>query len=446
MASFTYPNPNNTHTPQTTNKMASFTYYISPHESSRVEAAVDQNFSAELHRADDTVIPARADFVWLHTPTQHDRQLREASTIVSQLSGIEVLENKANLALLEQDVAAPTLASFVVKGRAGFVAWAQQRAQDTVATVWIAKDASANGGQGLFVFSTHSWETTAAQLDPERPTVYVVQRYVERPLLWENQFKFHFRVYCVLTADRRMWCYRRAFAHVANKPFALDAPFEDTETHITNVAANVHNEELFHPYPIVDLPSERPHLWAAMGTLFASLMTVAAPFMRHQLSVDHFVLIGADFLPDADGRMWLLELNSPPCLGAYQGGDAASMAVNPMEQAIAPLVTSMMRDVINDFVLCPLENAVTVGVGAEKGVASSSVVPPTAPRPMSTNFVPMGVAQEVVVTSPAELKGKNQMAFALFKWKKRRREKMAMKARAEAVVVAAAAAAVAASE
>jgi hypothetical protein len=108
-------------------------------------------------------------------------------------------------------------------------------------------------------------------------------------------------------------------------------------------------------------------------------------------------------------------------------------------------VTSMMADVINDFVLCPLENAASVGVGAEKGVASSSVVPPTAPRPMSTNFVPMGVAQEVVVTSPAELKGKNQMAFALFKWKKRRREKMAMKARAEAaaeaVVVAAAAAA-----
>ena len=56
--------------------------------------------------------------------------------------------------------------------------------------------------------------------------------------------------------------HRSAFAHVANKPFQLDAAFDDTETHITNVAANVHDTELFHAYPVVDLPVEHPELSA----------------------------------------------------------------------------------------------------------------------------------------------------------------------------------------
>ena len=88
----------------------------------------------------------------------------------------------------------------------------------------------------------------------------MVQLYVHRPLLWEGRFKFHLRVYCVLTAQMQFHCYRRAFAHVSNKPFTLScfdpdhhAPrgaaargggasqegerYFDHEVHITNVAS-----------------------------------------------------------------------------------------------------------------------------------------------------------------------------------------------------------------
>ena len=72
------------------------------------------------------------------------------------------------------------------------------------------------------------WESVIPSVGPA--DIYVVQRYVERPMLWEarrhctrvrpvptstciasvlhrlapqGKFKFHFRVYCVLTADMR---------------------------------------------------------------------------------------------------------------------------------------------------------------------------------------------------------------------------------------------------
>ena len=44
---------------------------------------------------------------------------------------------------------------------------------------------------------------------------------------------------------------------------------------------------------------------------------VAAPFLHFQRSTDSFMLIGADLLPDDHGGLWLLELNCPPCMGAY---------------------------------------------------------------------------------------------------------------------------------
>ena len=73
--------------------------------------------------------------------------------------------------------------------------------------------------------------------------------------------------------------YRRAFAHVANKPFSMPtastsvgaAPVWDPEVHLTNAGANVHNLELFHPYPIVDLPKDYPAFWTQIKQLFSSL-------------------------------------------------------------------------------------------------------------------------------------------------------------------------------
>ena len=72
---------------------------------------------------------------------------------------------------------------------------------------------------------------------------------VERSL---RGHKFHLRVYVVIMADLRAYIYRRAFAHVANKPYryrrsarqgvsqgdtsSTSTSTSDTEEHITNVS------------------------------------------------------------------------------------------------------------------------------------------------------------------------------------------------------------------
>ena len=136
------------------------------------------------------------------------------------------------------------------------------------------------------------------------------------------------------------------------------------------------------------------------------------------------MFVGADILPDADGNAWLLELNCPPCLGAYQGKmDEALLDDNPMEQAIAPLVTSVMRDLIGDFVLPALfrsrggakggataKGAAKEGGGGEggkegdgaQGAAAATVLGSATdvgecPVPNSGNFVAVGEVQDVDV-------------------------------------------------
>merc|ERR1711871_1135736 len=82
-----------------------------------------------------------------------------------------------------------------------------------------------------------------------------------------------------------------------------------------------------------------------------NIIRKSSTFMQYQTSRNNFMLIGADFIPDADGNIWLLELNCPPCMAAYQGADEESLESNKFEQAIRPLVSGVVRDVINDFVL-----------------------------------------------------------------------------------------------
>ena len=122
-------------------------------------------------------------------------------------------------------------------------------------------------------------------------------------------------------------------------------------------------------------------------------------------------------LPDADGGVWLLELNCPPCLGAYQGKlDEKLAESNPLERAIAALVVPMMRDLLAKFVLRPLRHPQVGGadVCASDATAESD----------EDAFIPMCVPQ-----SPTILRGDhdadafNALSWATHKWKSRRRAK-----------------------
>lgn len=115
---------------------------------------------------------------------------------------------------------------------------------------WVLKDAEANGAGGVWVLSRHRWRAlcgvdAATFATPRSPLHqghrYVAQRYVGGSssggdkggcgcglALWFGR-KCHVRCYAVVTGDLGVWVHRRAFLHVANKPFAkgVDSEADD---------------------------------------------------------------------------------------------------------------------------------------------------------------------------------------------------------------------------
>ncbi len=420
-----------------------FKYYLSPYESSRVEKAINDNFNSIFEKIDPgnnnndnnngkKQVLSGLDFVWIHTLSKDNYDIRMASTVCSQIAGIEVLENKANLALLCKDLDPfMALESYVVYGRAQFIKWceAEQRKMKTCVENnenyhdgWIAKDSTANGGEGLYQFTiSNDKYLSQVQGKIDDATEYVIQRYVNNPLLWDGKYKFHFRVYCVLNASMEFYAYRKAFAHVCNKEY-VDVNTEndefDPEIHISNVAANIHDENYFHNYPTVDLPTEFPSLWLKIESTMKNIIRESSKFMQYQTSQNNFMLIGADFIPDANGNAWLLELNCPPCMAAYQGADEEALESNKFEQAIRPLVSSVVRDVINDFVLPILYRKTFcksnfVSVVGKQGFISSR----------SGNFIQLNSDDEVIklfepsIANGAKDLSKNTLSWKVFKWR-----------------------------
>lgn len=166
---------------------------------------------------------------------------------------------------------------------------------------------------------------------------FVIQRYITDPDLWHGTHKYHYRVYAALFGDGRLLVHPHAFAHVANtaytyggaipKEFCTDSDGAfATEMHITNVAANINADGIesgtgnstgcFHGFPTVCLAEEKPFVWENVLRSLVHVCESARPFMSRQRNANHFCYIGADFLVDATGVPWLLELNVPPCLSA----------------------------------------------------------------------------------------------------------------------------------
>ena len=144
-----------------------YTYWVSPHEISRIPWLLSSPALAHQFRrltAEEAAAGATADFVWLHKSTKSAERLRGAAKVCSLLSGFEALEDKRNLALLQQRMSVPTLTSFVCEAPAQLRRWCATRlGSGGAGGMWMVKDAGGNGGDGLWVLTreNHVSPTTA---------------------------------------------------------------------------------------------------------------------------------------------------------------------------------------------------------------------------------------------------------------------------------------------
>ena len=74
-----------------------------------------------------------------------------------------VLEDKGNLALLQQRMGVPMVESFVIKSPKEFSAWCENR-WASADKVWIVKDVGGCGGEDIWLFNAANWKEVCAKL------------------------------------------------------------------------------------------------------------------------------------------------------------------------------------------------------------------------------------------------------------------------------------------
>ena len=388
--------------------MTPFTYHCVPGERSRIAEVMRAHFGGVFQPWEETEQGTAADFVWAHTREPSNDAMTVPARVCSMLSFAEVLESKANLALLRPRLRRPatSLECTVVRGAEHLRAWCASQYGAECGSgggVWALKDSASNGGDGLWCVHQRSWRVVVAQVAAfeaslqrrergevgaaneggeelrEAPRLYVLQRWVENPMLWQGSRKFHLRVYHVLLASGQVFSFRHAFAHVANRPWAPHSHSSssfDRQIHLTNVSCNSKDEAAFAGFLGVDVPERYPAQWRAMQRALADVTAAAAPFLAAQAGAAHFAHIGGDWMLDDAGGAWLLELNCPPCMFAYDGeggggggsgsGSDSEPPVHPHEAAVAPAMRRSTRALIDAFVL-PVLRGDEVVVHAREG-------------------------------------------------------------------------------
>ncbi|KAI0514932.1 survival protein sure-like phosphatase/nucleotidase [Xylaria bambusicola] len=240
---------------------------------------------------------------------------------------------------------------------------------------WILKPGMSDRGQGIRLFCTMAqlqdifdgWEAERPDSDDEGEDAddedggdyiatsqlrhFVAQPYIDPPLLLPgDDRKFHIRTYVACVGGLDVYVYRHMLALFAAKPYvpprysppqqdqgheesSLSGGNIDLEAHLTNtclqrsVAENT--VQLFWDLPLSDLPSSssvgeeeggskgrdaKTHIFEQICDLTGEVFEAAARTMQmHFRPLENaFEIFGLDFLVDAAGDVYLLEVNAFP--------------------------------------------------------------------------------------------------------------------------------------
>lgn len=230
---------------------------------------------------------------------------------------------------------------------------------------WILKPGMSDRGQGIRLFSTmqelqeifDEWEADAPDSDQEEEgdendggqeaqksrddsaddgdylatsdlRHFVAQSYIHPPLLLpgHDNRKFHIRTYVLCVGGLDVYVYREMLALFAGKPYV--APWDessDLEVHLTNTCLQRSAKDgSVHRFWDIDLDTRQNDTSASSvskDAIFDQICKItgevfeaaAREMMMHfQPLPNAFEVFGVDFLVDAEGNVWLLEVNSFP--------------------------------------------------------------------------------------------------------------------------------------
>lgn len=250
---------------------------------------------------------------------------------------------------------------------------------------WILKPGMSDRGQGIRLFSTmeelqgifDEWEEDMPDSDEEDDEDapadsgrgqdddeegdgimtshlrhFVAQPYIHPPLLLpgSGNRKFHIRTYVLCSGSMDVYVYRDMLALFAGKPYV--APWEqggeDLEAHLTNTCLQRSvSDGTVRRFWDLELPStaaagpSKEDMFSQICGITGDVFEAAARgmMMHFQPLPNAFELYGLDFLVDAAGTAWLLEVNAFPDFkqtGDELSGLVAGLWEGVMKVAVGP--------------------------------------------------------------------------------------------------------------
>jgi hypothetical protein len=112
----------------------------------------------------------------------------------------------------------------------GFAPKEKMPMKHCVRNMWLVKPSNANQGRGIQMFT--SWDEMLSFINTRAcGTQCVVQKYVERPLLYKNR-KFDIRVWAIMTSKNEIYFYEPGYLRTSSSDYTVDAA--SLVVHLTN--------------------------------------------------------------------------------------------------------------------------------------------------------------------------------------------------------------------
>eukprot|EP00405_Crypthecodinium_cohnii_P008126 CAMPEP_0206423768 /NCGR_PEP_ID=MMETSP0324_2-20121206/2853_1 /ASSEMBLY_ACC=CAM_ASM_000836 /TAXON_ID=2866 /ORGANISM="Crypthecodinium cohnii, Strain Seligo" /LENGTH=510 /DNA_ID=CAMNT_0053888343 /DNA_START=230 /DNA_END=1758 /DNA_ORIENTATION=- len=218
---------------------------------------------------------------------------------------------------------------------------------------WIMKPVGRSQGAGIFLVNkltqlqqwrpSNNWKPPKdSSKDPddedgakEGPELYVVQKYLDDPLLVGGK-KFDIRLYVLVTSYQPLTVYmhRAGFCRFSMSRYSNDmSDMKNLGQHLTNVAVQKHSGKAAYKRTGAKWEMHRFKSYvvnvAGLDTANRMLSDIESIIIHSLLSVQKvmindkhcFELYGYDILIDAKFRPWLLEVNASPSLTANTCAD-----------------------------------------------------------------------------------------------------------------------------
>ncbi|XP_025267487.1 tubulin glycylase 3A isoform X1 [Camponotus floridanus] len=224
---------------------------------------------------------------------------------------------------------------------------------DGIMNMWILKPGNKSRGRGIVLINKLEDVMAKVNQTGKPDTRYVVQKYIERPLLIHNT-KFDIRQWFIVTCAQplTLWMYRESYLRFCSQKFNLDDFHESI--HLCNHAIQCKYNNCGDRDPA--LPAD--NMWDA--TTFKEFLKsqghdnvwdeliypgmkqgLVGSLLASQEAMDRrknsFELYGADFMIMEDFSVWLIEINSHPDM-SYSTSVTTRLCRQVMEDTIKVVI------------------------------------------------------------------------------------------------------------